>query len=114
MIYYGMDYLYAIHRIYLICGTISFIYAAIWVTKRKRYLADALVALAPTSFFIYAIHRIGVTAVSKQILFFFFFSVWGQTFKFLVCPVITVFICVALYWGLKQFAPRLLRILCGR
>lgn len=76
---------------------------------------DFCLRMAPTSFFIYALHLIYIESWLKG----FFASTslndsgWGKLLAYFLIPTITVLICLGIYYSLRRLFPKMLSIICG-
>lgn len=87
----------------------------VWLLERWDRLKQWCIRMAPTSFFIYAIHLIYIESWVKG-----FFSRtplehsgWGKLLAYFLIPLITLGICLGLYYLLRWLSPRSLAVLCG-
>ena len=70
--------------------------------------------LSETVFFIYAVHEIYILGWVKGFLFRVFGdNLTGHWICYFLAPILTLVICLALYYTLKRVMPRTLAIACG-
>lgn len=109
-IFYGYKNLYLTNT-YLLIGVFSLIFLVYDLIDKNRLHNISL--LTSASFFIYAIHRLGITGISKTCLFFLPNNYWGLSIKFFISPLITAILCLILYVFLKKFTPKFLSVITG-
>ena len=101
-------------RLSLLCGVLMCYHLASWCAEHEK-IKQRLVALAPSSIFVFATHglfsgtlrrvlqKIFMPQNSLSLIFFYFLSL-----------VVTVAAMTALYFLLKKIAPKILKFTCGR
>ena len=105
--------LYYIHRLYLVAGVMSLLFITYEYSKAKGNLKYPL--LASATFFIYASHKVGPTAIAKLPLNHLLPThPYSSIIIFLVAPLLTAGICLLIYSTAKKISPRFLTILSGR
>ena len=94
-------------------GMISFINLySVWI-KNKR-IKKILENLSETVFFIYAAHEIYLLGWTKGLLFRLFGEgLTGHWICYFVAPLLTLLLCLALFYLLKKLTPKLLSFFCG-
>lgn len=102
-----------LRSIFILSGSITILFAASALVRKGW--AKSVPLLAASTFFIYAIHRVGPTFIAKSALEVFIpEGYYGRLIIFLVAPILTAVICIGLYWLMKKLCPKLLYILVGR
>lgn len=77
-------------------------------------IRKGLLGLTETVFFIYAAHEIYILGWTKGLFVRVLGdALWAQWVSYLLVPVVTLFVCLLLFYALKRFAPRTLAFLCG-
>lgn len=100
-------------RCYLIIGTLSCIFYVYGKIEHKKVRIIPL--LTSASFFVYVSHRLGATYISKT--FFFFLprdSYYSATIKYMLCPLITVILCLGVYVFMPKYCSKIFSLLIGR
>lgn len=102
-----------LRSMFILFGSITILFAASALVQKGW--SQSVPLLAASTFFIYALHRVGPTFIAKSALGAFLpYGYYTRLIIFLVAPVLTAFICIGLYWLMKKFCPKLLYILVGR
>lgn len=102
-----------LRSIFILFGSITVLFAASALIQKGW--SKSVPLLATSTFFIYAIHRVGPTFIAKSALSAFLpDGYFTRLIIFLVAPILTAFICIVLYWLMKKICPKLLYILVGR
>lgn len=70
--------------------------------------------LVASSFFVYASHRLGITAVAKSLFGWIPDEGYSHLTSYLVAPIMTYLICTLLFVALKKYAPKVSGLLNGR
>lgn len=101
-------------RFFVLLGVITAINIMNWVVKHKLW-KKKLCSLSVTVFFIYAVHEIYIINWVRGALARIFVADtgWLLLLKYVLIPVITVSICLVLYFLLNKIAPGLLAFLVG-
>lgn len=109
---YYHEYLF---RLFIIPGIIT-LFNLFYYLSFKEKTKSWLIALAPTSFFIYVTHQIyiinwikGAFARSP-----FFSTAIGQIISYFISPIICVTVCITLFMILKSTLPKLLKLSIGQ
>lgn len=95
------------------------IFAMLWLGDRLVEHCPRATALChrllPTSFFVYAIHLAYIESWVKGAFARtpLYESGWGMLVAYILIPIVTLGICLGLYYGLRRVAPRVLGVLCG-
>lgn len=104
------NFIYPLWIIADICVTFNL---AVYIVKSCRLKIPPL--LSNSSFFIYAIHtllilRVSMTLCSKILH-------WNNplilTIRYFMVPILTVCICLMLYWLMQKYSPKILSLLTG-
>lgn len=113
--FYGghSDYDIFLSRLFFPSGMVTFLNICDALYDNLRY-RKLMLELTETVFFIYAVHEIYILGWVKGL----FLRVFGQTLaakwvSYLFVPIITLFICLALFYLLKRFLPKVLSFVCG-
>lgn len=84
---------------------------AMLIEKQNFHVPDFL---SETTFMIFALHWIIMPLISNAIAETFFIdSAWFYTLILFLVPIITIAVCVGVYWLLRKLAPRLCSLLTG-
>lgn len=97
-------------NLYLILAVMTVFVIAHWCVFHKGLTSIGI--LSSASFFIYCSHKLGPTFLSK--LGFQYLNFDNSIIIFLFSPLITVAICIGLYYVLQRYCPFVLKILTGR
>lgn len=103
-----------IERIFTLPGTFAIICLSSEGIRSGLFRFNGL--LSRSSFFIYASHAIIILHDIAHYIVLHFLPVHGELYyclDLLLRPIITVCICVAIYWSMEKVCPRLLCILTG-
>lgn len=97
---------------FLVFGSFAIIILGHYIVKYTSFRFTEI--LTASSFFIFCCHKLGPTYIAKSgIRFITMDPVQEQIIVFLICPFISVLICILIYrFGKKSF-PQLLNILTG-
>lgn len=113
--FYGGDYDYDIFlsRLFYPSGMITFLNICDKLYDIKGW-RNLMLRMTETVFFIYAAHEIYILGWTKGM----FIRVFGQTLAakwiaYLFVPVVTLAICLTLFYLLKRFMPKALSFACG-
>lgn len=102
-----------IYPFWIIVGICAIFNLAVDIVKSQRLKIHPL--LSKCSFFIYAIHTLYVLSVGMVLCTKILY--WNNplilTIRYLLVPILTVCICLILYWLMQKYTPRLLGILTG-
>ena len=104
-----------IYPIYVISGAITLINVAIYFVNNNKLQAMSNPLLSRGSFFIYLSHTILILPTCKKVSS----AIFGQTtalqmtISYMFTPVMTLIICIMLYFFLRRFTPTLCGILTG-
>lgn len=80
----------------------------------RRRIRSVLLKLAETTFFIYAAHEIFILGWTKGLfLRVLGDALWARWISYLFVPLVTLGLCIALYYLLKRMTPRTLSVFCG-
>ncbi len=106
---------YALSLVHIILGVFALIsmmsYLIVWAPRIK----EICIKLATATFFVYATHLIFIEswvkgAFSRSILYA---NGWGKLLAYFLTPLITLAVCLALFYLMKKFVPKVLAVLCG-
>lgn len=102
-------------RVFIIIGVIAVLYMGFLLTKREK-IKTSLLKLAPSVFFIYAIHSVYIINWIKGSFYSLdlYEEAWYRLITYLITPFLTAIVCLLLYGLLKKLTPRLLLLLEGR
>jgi hypothetical protein len=110
----GAFYYNFIHGINMILGVYLLIWLAGIINKKDNLIRNALIVLAPSSFFIYAIHahlEMIVRKFSYIIIKPSNYTVVTLIYFFII--FITTIACISLYFLIKKLYPSLIYVMCG-
>lgn len=83
-----------------------------WIDKERIFLV--LKSLSSSVFFIFAAHEIFILGWTKGILQRVFGdSLLGMWIRYMIVPIVVLFICLGLYHILNKLSPKALAIACG-
>jgi hypothetical protein len=104
-----------IYPFYVISGVITLINIAIHLVKTNKLQAMSNPLLSRGSFFVYLSHTILILPTCKKVSSVIFgeSAVWQMTIAYIAAPVMTVIICITLYFFIRRFTPSLCGILTG-
>lgn len=101
-----------IHNIAIVLGIFTAVSLTATLLERGRLRVNKF--LADASFFLFALHMIFIADVGKVITKLMFVdSPWFMTALYFCVPIITITICLSLYWLLRRYAPSLCALLTG-
>lgn len=100
------------NRLYLIVGVFTVFVACYNVMIKHNIRVIPL--LSSASFFIYLVHKLGFTYVSKIIFNYLPSNYYVKTLQFLIAPCIAVALCLGVYYLIKKYFPKLLFITGGK
>ena len=84
----------------------------IWM--RNPRIAKLMLNLSETVFFIYAAHEIYLLGWAKGLLLRIYGNgLTGQWISYFMTPILTLLVCLCLFYLLKKLTPRLLAFSCG-
>lgn len=113
---YGYSNLYEIIiRIYVPIGIVSIIALSSQLCK-EQHIRSRLIKYSSTTFFVYAIHKILIIDWIKGFFYriaFFRDNEIGQLLSYFTIPVITICICLALYYFWRKYSPKSLAFVTG-
>ncbi|MFD2557058.1 acyltransferase family protein [Sphingobacterium tabacisoli] len=101
-------------RFFILIGVLALLYLGFLLTRRDK-IKESLLQLAPSVFFVYAIHSVYIINWVKG----FFYSLgmyekaWYRLITYLITPFLTMIVCLLLYALVKRLTPRLLSLLIG-
>lgn len=112
--YNGTAYHEHIVRLFILIGIVAMINIFDMLNNHKA-VQRRLVALAPTTFFIYVAHEIYIINWLKGgwTRLPIAESGWGKLLGYFVVPCLCIAVCIGLYHLLKRFLPHFLRIATG-
>lgn len=101
-------------RFFILIGVLTLLYLGFLLTRGDKMTA-ILLKLAPSVFFIYAMHSIYIINWVKG----FFYSLdlyekaWYRLITYIITPFLTIIICLLLYTLFRRLIPRLMSLLLG-
>lgn len=102
-----------IYPFWIIVGVCATFNLAVYIVKFSKLRIHPL--LSKSSFFIYAIHSLLILRVSMSLCSRILY--WNNplilTIRYFMVPILTVCICVLMYWLMQKYTPKLLNILTG-
>jgi len=108
----GLVYNGYIHKMGIIIGIFAAVGLMSILVEKEKIKSGGF--LADSSFFLFALHGMIVIVIGKVILKFVFINnAFYFMFIYILTPALTVTICLALYWLLRRYAPRLCALLTG-
>lgn len=112
--YNGTAYHEHIVRLFILVGVVAVINVFDMLNDHKG-IQRRLVALAPTTFFIYVVHEIYIINWLKGgwARLPIAESGWGKLLGYFVVPCLCIAVCIGLYYLLKRFLPEFLRMATG-
>lgn len=101
-----------LHNAGIILGIFAAVSLTAWLLENGKIKVNKF--LADSSFFLFALHGMIIIVIGKVTLKLVFFNnaLFLALVYFLV-PIITSAICLALYWLLRRYTPRLCALLTG-
>lgn len=104
-----------IYPVYVISGVITLMNVAIYLVSNNMLQTMSSPLLSRGSFFIYLSHTILILPTCKKVSSVIFGqnTALQMTISYIAAPVMTVIICVTLYYFLRRFTPSLCGILTG-
>lgn len=110
----GMEYNWCLHKLGIIFGIISAVVVASYLIKLGK--GKVCLALANTSFFIFALHSLIMDIIGKT-----FFTMlhlpdnnpYAMLLLYFLVPIINILICLGFYWFLKRNIPKICNLLTG-
>lgn len=110
----GMEYNEYLHKFGIVIGIIAAVVVASYFVNANK--GKVCVALANSSFFIFALHYLFIGDVGK-----FAFTVshvpennpYAMLALYFTVPIFSILVCLALYEILKRYAPKLSNLLTG-
>lgn len=110
---YGSSWHLFVRLLFFPFGMITFTNLCDWMIQHQGF-EKALLQLSETVFFIYAVHEVYILGWTKgSLLRLFGDGPVGQWIVYLVAPVVTLLICLALFYLFKKLTPRILDFVCG-
>jgi len=101
-----------IHDMGIICGIFAIVSLTSSLVKSSKAKPNKF--LADSTFFIYAIHNIFIWHLAKVVVKLWFVdSLAYMCLLYFAVPILDIAICLALYWLLRRYAPRVCSILTG-
>lgn len=94
-------------------GMVTFLNFCNWLFMHAG-LRKWMLKLTETVFFIYAAHEIYILGWTKGLfLRVLGDSLWAQWVSFLMVPLVSLFICLFLFYLIKRIMPEALAVICG-
>lgn len=94
-------------------GMVTFMNICNWMFNHT-WLKKWMLNLTETVFFIYAAHEIYILGWTKgAFLRLLGDALWAQWLSFLFVPIVTLAVCLALFYLMKRIVPEALAFLCG-
>lgn len=103
-------YSYYVNNLYLISAVGTVFIITHWCVSHLGVTAIGI--LSSASFFVYCSHKLGPTFLSK--LGFHYLNLESDIMIYLFSPLLTVALCLGIYYLLQRFTPKTLKILTGR
>lgn len=106
------QWVHLLYYAYVMSAVVAVVSIASWLLSAKK--VRVIPWLARSSFFIFLSHIMVLGLVGRFTHHFIAPDSWAlMTVEYLCRPLITTFLCLALYWFLERQAPRLLAVLTG-
>lgn len=101
-------------RVFILVGVIAIFYVFDYLSQRQS-LAVVLTKFAPTSFFIYVAHKVQVISLLNGVWARLSLNEYGwvKLLGYFIVPLLTILICMGLYYLLNAAYPRFLIVLMG-
>lgn len=110
---YGKDLHQLLRLLFFPFGMITFMNLCDRLINRPRARRDMLI-LSQTVFFVYAAHEIFILGWVKGFLLRIFGTALPSRWLiYFAAPLLTLFICLALFWIFKRLTPHILTFACG-
>ena len=94
-------------------GMVTFMNFCNWLFNHE-WIKTRMLKLTETVFFIYAAHEIYILGWTKgAFLRVLGDALWAQWVSFLLVPIVTLCICLVLFYLMKRIMPEVLAFLCG-
>lgn len=94
-------------------GMVTFMNFCNWLFNHE-WIKTWMLKLTETVFFIYAAHEIYILGWTKgAFLRVLGDALWAQWISFLLVPIVTLCICLVLFYLMKRIMPEVLAFLCG-
>lgn len=114
-------YGFRLYPVYVLSGVWSAVYMSSYLVEKKHLKPNRF--LVQSCFFVYALHYMRITEeLSESSLISYSYKVMAELLlgtphvellQYILPPVITILICLGLFWLLQKFAPRLCALLTG-
>ena len=95
-------------NLYLLIGSVALL---LYIYNRHFTMKEVFV---DSSFFVFASHKLGFTAIAKQLFSFIPNAMLGSIASYLIAPFIVYALCSITYSFIKRFAPKVSSIINGR
>lgn len=102
-----------VYSIFIIISVVTIVNAVSYLIDKGKLHIPHL--LQESTFFIYAFHLIYGTSIASLLLNIFFPSNgWvSMLIRYLLMPILTIIVCITLYYILKKCCPQILGVLTG-
>jgi hypothetical protein len=110
----GMEYNPYLHKLGIIVGVVSAVVVALYFVNANK--GKWSIALANSSFFIFALHYIFIGDVGKFAFIFFHVpenNPFAMLALYFAVPIFSILVCLALYAFLKRYVPKVCSLLTG-
>ena len=95
-------------NLYLLIGSVALL---LYIYNRHFTMKEVFV---DSSFFVFASHKLGFTAIAKLLFSFIPNAMLGSIASYLIAPFIVYALCSITYSFIKRFAPKVSSIINGR
>lgn len=114
-------YGFRLYPVYVLAGVWSALYISSYLVEKKHVVPNKF--LVQSCFFVYALHFMRIDGeMWESSLISYSYKVIAQLFigiphvellQFLLPPIITIAICLGIFWCIQRFTPKFCRLLTG-